>query len=66
MEAKALVMSLGLKTVTVYIPLYNLVKEIRWSSRVNFAAKETIKVEKYPGDSTDYFISKNDCIDVRI
>ena len=25
-EAKALVMSLGLKSATIYIPLYNLVK----------------------------------------
>ena len=65
-EAKALVMSLGLKTATVYIPLYNLVKEISWSVQVSSSGKETVKVEGPSGDGEEYTVSKNDSIDVEI
>ena len=38
-ESKALVMSLGLKSATIYIPLYNLVKEISWNQKVSNSGK---------------------------
>lgn len=62
-SVKALVMSLGLKSVTVYIPLYNLVKEINWSTEVKANGKESVKLWR---ERREFVVSKNDSIDVEI
>ena len=42
---KALIMSLGLHSATLYVPLYNIIKEVDWNADVEYANKDTIKVK---------------------
>lgn len=43
-KAKAMVMCLGLKSVTIYLPFYNLIKEVSWSSSVSSAGKDSVSI----------------------
>ena len=45
LSAKALIMSLGLKSATLYIPLYNIVKEVPWSRSVQSTGRECVSVK---------------------
>ena len=38
-------MSLGLHSATLYVPLYNIIKEVDWNADVEYANKDTIKVK---------------------
>jgi hypothetical protein len=59
---KALVMSLGLHSATLYIPLYNIMKEVDWKVPVVHSSKDTLKVTIFPGHHIE--IQKNDSIDI--
>lgn len=65
-KAKAMVMCLGLKSVTIYLPFYNLIKEVSWSCSVASAGKDSVSVEMVDanGKTSKKQISKNDSIDV--
>lgn len=45
LEAKALIMSLGKRSVTLYIPVYNLVKEVFWKVPVELGNRNSVKVQ---------------------
>lgn len=40
-----MIMSLGLKSATVYLPFYNLIKEVSWSCSVTSSSKESINAK---------------------
>jgi hypothetical protein len=43
--AKAMVMCLGAKSVTLYLPFYNLIKEISWCSSIKSTNKHSVIVQ---------------------
>lgn len=69
MKAKAMIMSLGLKSATIYLPFYNLIKEVNWSCQVTNAGKDSIHCQCIGKDGITTFtkqLSKNDSIDVEM
>lgn len=67
-KAKAMVMCLGLKSVTIYLPFYNLIKEVNWNCPVASAGKDSVSVDITDGNGnkSKKQISKNDSIDVEM
>lgn len=62
-----MVMCLGLRSATIYLPFYNLIKEVNWSCHVTSSGKDSIlaKINK-DGNIHSKQISKNDSIDVEM
>lgn len=44
-KAKAMVMSLGLRSATLYLPFYNLIKEVSWSCPIVNSGKDSITIK---------------------
>ena len=63
-----MIMCLGLKSTTIYLPFYNLIKEVNWNSSVRNAGRDSvfIKTTNAEGETVEKQISKNDSIDVEI
>jgi hypothetical protein len=65
---KAMAMCLGLKSVTLYLPFYNLIKEVNWNTQVMNSGKDAVLV-KYVnkmGMVEERQISKNDSLDIEM
>lgn len=63
LSTKALIMSLGVHSATLYIPFYNIIKEVDWNTRVSYESKDTLKVDL--GEKSK-LLQKNDSIDILI
>ena len=63
-----MVMCLGLKSATIYLPFYNLIKEVSWSCIVTNSGKDSITAKTTNKEGKTYCkqISKNDSIDVEM
>ena len=47
-KAKGIVLSLGLVSATIYIPIYHIVKEVEWDQEVEFGStRDIIKIKKF-------------------
>jgi hypothetical protein len=66
--AKGMAMCLGQKSVTLYLPFYNLIKEVPWSSQVVCSGKGSVTIKSIGKDgcAEERQISKNDSIDVEM
>ncbi len=69
-NAKGIILSLGLKSANVYIPGYNIIKEVPWKSNVEYSQKEGIRVKQKnlnnPEDEKWIDLQRNDSIDIEI
>jgi hypothetical protein len=61
-----MVMCLGLKSATIYLPFYNLIKEVSWSCQVSSAGKDSVYCKSTDKNGKSFMkqLSKNDSIDV--
>ncbi len=44
METKAFITSLGFKSASLYIPIYNIIKEVFWEGKAELTEKNTVEV----------------------
>ena len=67
MQAKGFIIKLGLRSSTIYVPQYNLVKEVIWNGTASFIDKDRIEMEMKIGEEkvTKEF-AKNMSLDVEI
>jgi exoribonuclease R len=42
---KAMALCLGLKSVTLYLPFYNIIKEVNWNSPVMSSGKDAVTIK---------------------
>lgn len=43
-NTKGFIIRLGLRSSTIYVPQYNLIKEINWNGNTSYADKDKIEV----------------------
>ena len=69
LKAKGLILSLGLKSATIYIPGYHLTKEVAWEDKAEYSQKEGVKV-KIPSENPEkerwVEFQRNDSVDIEI
>ena len=72
MTAQAIVMSLGLQTITLFIPMYNIIKEVDWPVPVEYIDKDGIaclgrsRREIYKNDTIDITIESSMDQEIRV
>ena len=63
LNAQAIVMSLGLQTISLFIPMYNIIKEVDWTVPVEYIDKDGVKLSLGKSSRKIY---KNDTIGIMI
>jgi len=44
-NTKGFIIRLGLRSATIYVPQYNLIKDVTWSGSTSFSEKDKIELE---------------------
>lgn len=66
-KTKGFIISLGLKSATIYVPHYNIIKEVVWTCPTSYLDKDIIEVTLQARDSKIIKeFHKNDSIDIEI
>ena len=66
-RTKGLIVKLGLRTATIYVPNYNLIKEVPWKGSTSYLDRDTVEVRlssPHPDIILEYH--KNQTIDVEL
>jgi hypothetical protein len=65
MMTKGFVLSLGLKSVSIYVPTYNIIKEVFWEHKVEYSDKGSVLVTLDGKEgASKHRLQKNDSIDI--
>ena len=66
-KTKGFVIRLGLKSATIYVPQYNLIKEVAWNGNTYYSDKDRIELTFYDGrERIVREFQKNDSLDIEI
>lgn len=66
-KTKGFILRLGLRSATIYVPQYNLIKEVAWTGHATYTDKDKIQLMlKHQGEKIVRQFQKNDSLDIEI
>lgn len=66
-RTKGFIIRLGLRSATIYVPMYNLIKEVSWKGSASYLEKDKIElILKHNEEVVVQEFQKNDSIDVEM
>jgi hypothetical protein len=66
-KTKGFIIRLGLRSATIYVPEYNLIKEVPWTGHASYTDRGKVEMVLWrDGEKIGYEFQKNDSLDVEI